>query len=59
MPLNLDYPIEVSERHKVKPIKAINKLKSRYAYKIAGYKGLWSLEGFNLNTRSFIYRVLK
>ena len=59
MALNLAQPIEISERHKVKPIKAINKLKSRFAWKIAGYKGLWSLDGFNLNTRSFIYRALK
>ena len=44
------------EGHKVTPIKAINKYNSRFAYKIKGFKGLWTLEGANVNKKSFTYQ---
>jgi len=50
--------IKVLEGHKVEPVKPINKTHSRWAYKIKGFKGLYSLEGCNVPEKKFIYKKL-
>ena len=47
------------EGHKVTPVKAINKYNSRFAYKLKGFKGLWTLEGVHANNKTFVYREYK
>ena len=48
--------ISVLAGHKVTPIKAVDKFNSRFAYKVQGFKGLWTLEAVDINRKKFIYR---
>lgn len=49
--------------HKVKPIKPINKTKSRFGYSIyvkgKKIKGLWELDGTNINKGTYIYKRIE
>ena len=48
--------IKLLAGHKVTPVKPINKVNSRFAYKIKGHRGLFTLEGVEINSGKFRYK---
>lgn len=50
---------------KIKPVKSLNKVKSRFAYKVTGagrnkaYKGIYKLDSVNVSKNTFTFKKIK